>query len=262
MGRLTESGRKRIAEANRRRVWSAKARQRISEVHKGCKWTKARKRLASKSAKAYWANIPPEEYQQRCERAAENIQGFWNTLSEADRKAFVDNLSAANRKRWASMTEKQRADFKAAFDKGTKLAVVANRKRWAEMSEAELAVAKERLRIPSAKGRKQAVVVNSKRLESSDERSVKQCLRKLGVEYRDHVQFGIFAADIYLPKQNAVIECDGEYWHTGMPRWIDRDKRKDAYLKSIGVKVVRIPIPNKKHLENPMWATIQALRKI
>lgn len=84
-------------------------------------------------------------------------------------------------------------------------------------------------------------------------------LDRLGVEYKSHVSFGDFVADIYLPNSKTVIECDGVYWHS-QPGSAARDQRKDKYLKSQGLKVIRVS--SEYILKNPMWATIQTLRKI
>lgn len=66
--------------------------------------------------------------------------------------------------------------------------------------------------------------------------------RELGernIPYESQVLIAdICIVDIYLPQQNAVIFCDGNYWHS-----LPRKKAKDAYhnslLSSYGFKVYR-----------------------
>lgn len=48
-----------------------------------------------------------------------------------------------------------------------------------------------------------------------------------------------FLVDAYIPKFNLIIECDGDYWHS-LPNIIKKDKRKNAYLKKCGFKLIRI----------------------
>lgn len=42
-----------------------------------------------------------------------------------------------------------------------------------------------------------------------------------------------------MPKYNAVIEVDGDYWHS-LPDVKEKDTRKDKYLKSKGINVMHI----------------------
>jgi len=74
--------------------------------------------------------------------------------------------------------------------------------------------------------------------ESSIEKLIRLELEKLGEEYKQEVPIGQFHVDFMLPKRNAVIECDGVYWHD-LPEVIERDRRKDRYLRSRGYRVFR-----------------------
>lgn len=58
------------------------------------------------------------------------------------------------------------------------------------------------------------------------------------IKFEREVKFKRFHADFLLEEYKTVIECDGEYWHL-RPKTIDRDKRKDILLKSLGYKVLR-----------------------
>lgn len=48
-----------------------------------------------------------------------------------------------------------------------------------------------------------------------------------------------FTVDVYIPKLNLIIECDGDYWHN-LPNNKRRDISKDAYLKKCGFDVLRL----------------------
>lgn len=66
-------------------------------------------------------------------------------------------------------------------------------------------------------------------------------LERRGVTFvRQQVIDGLWVVDAIVPGARIVIECDGEYWHS-LPEMVERDKRKDRYLKSKGYKVFRFP---------------------
>lgn len=50
---------------------------------------------------------------------------------------------------------------------------------------------------------------------------------------------GKFLVDAYIPSLNLIIEADGEYWHS-LPKTINRDKSKNAYLKACGYNLLRL----------------------
>jgi very-short-patch-repair endonuclease len=66
-------------------------------------------------------------------------------------------------------------------------------------------------------------------------------LERRGVTFvKQQVIDGLWVADAIIPGARMVIECDGEYWHS-LPEMQERDRRKDAYLKARGYKVLRFP---------------------
>lgn len=77
------------------------------------------------------------------------------------------------------------------------------------------------------------------RLETTPEKIMREFLDKVGVEYKQEYKIGKYWADFYLPKHNAVIEVDGDYWHS-LPKVKEKDTRKDKYLKSKGINVMHI----------------------
>jgi very-short-patch-repair endonuclease len=58
------------------------------------------------------------------------------------------------------------------------------------------------------------------------------------LEFEREVKFKRFHVDFLLKKHKTAIECDGEYWHL-LPKAVDRDRRKDILLQSLGYKVLR-----------------------
>ena len=46
--------------------------------------------------------------------------------------------------------------------------------------------------------------------------------------------------DFYLPKWNLIIEIDGGIWHSYFKEAKDKDKRRDAWFRSLGFEVIRI----------------------
>lgn len=64
--------------------------------------------------------------------------------------------------------------------------------------------------------------------------------RKLGgAKFRRQHQFGDYICDFYCHEAALVVECDGEVHDT--PEAKAHDKRRDAYLRSQGLKVLRFP---------------------
>jgi very-short-patch-repair endonuclease len=58
------------------------------------------------------------------------------------------------------------------------------------------------------------------------------------LKFEREVKFKRFHVDFLLEKYKTAIECDGEYWHL-IPKNIERDRRKDVLLQSLGYKVLR-----------------------
>lgn len=75
---------------------------------------------------------------------------------------------------------------------------------------------------------------------TSLERLLYNALHDSGVKFEPQKRFGRFVADAFVPSLGLVIEVDGEYWHS-LPMNQARDKRKDAALGELGLKVFRIP---------------------
>ncbi len=82
------------------------------------------------------------------------------------------------------------------------------------------------------------------------ERMIMFALDHFEVEYVFQYPLGGYIFDFFWPKENMLIECDGEYWHgDGIPeeklkpwqrRNMERDKRKDRIAAALGYDVVRL----------------------
>lgn len=78
------------------------------------------------------------------------------------------------------------------------------------------------------------------RAETSLERSVRRILETLGVEFQTQLPIAWWIVDFYISSKKLVIEADGEYWHS-TPKARAHDRQKDAYLKNLGLTVLRLP---------------------
>lgn len=75
--------------------------------------------------------------------------------------------------------------------------------------------------------------------ETSIERILADVLDKLGISYEKQKPIGMFFADIYIKKDNLIIEADGDYWHN-RPGAKTKDDRKNDYIISNGYNLLRI----------------------
>jgi very-short-patch-repair endonuclease len=75
--------------------------------------------------------------------------------------------------------------------------------------------------------------------KTSIEEIVENLLIDLGLEYQSEFRVNGSFYDFYLPKENLLIECDGEYWHS-FPDAIRRDNNKDNLAKEKGYNLLRL----------------------
>lgn len=75
---------------------------------------------------------------------------------------------------------------------------------------------------------------------TSIERAIDALLDEMGIPHEAQKPIGKYLCDFFVPRRRLVIECDGEYWHGNFER-IHRDVVKDAWLKSKGYRVLRLP---------------------
>lgn len=76
--------------------------------------------------------------------------------------------------------------------------------------------------------------------ETSIEKKVRLYLEGNGVHIVQSAQVGRWEVDFLLPTYAVAVECDGDYWHAS-PKVKARDARKDAFLRSKGYLVLRLP---------------------
>jgi very-short-patch-repair endonuclease len=86
----------------------------------------------------------------------------------------------------------------------------------------------------------QTTSVDQERLkcESPIERHLYDTLRILGYYVQTQVPCGKYRIDLALPAYKIAIECDGKAYHS-TPEQKAHDRRKDAYLRKNGWKVLR-----------------------
>ena len=75
------------------------------------------------------------------------------------------------------------------------------------------------------------------------ERKMKTILKSLGYKYKFQKVFpspwSFYITDFFLPELSVIIECDGDY-HSYNELQRVWDKRRDEYLSSIGLVVIRV----------------------
>lgn len=64
-------------------------------------------------------------------------------------------------------------------------------------------------------------------------------LCRLGFCPTTQLKIGRYRVDIAFPEKMIVVECDGKEWHSSDEQ-IEYDRQRDAYLKSLGWKVIRV----------------------
>ncbi|WP_342577221.1 DUF559 domain-containing protein [Psychrobacillus sp. FSL K6-2843] len=75
--------------------------------------------------------------------------------------------------------------------------------------------------------------------KTSIEIIVEEILVKLNVEFDIQKHISGFVADFFIQSAGAVIEADGNYWHS-RPEVIERDNRKNKAILSDGYKLLRL----------------------
>lgn len=75
--------------------------------------------------------------------------------------------------------------------------------------------------------------------DTSIEIAVQKELDKRKIEYVKQHQICRWLIDITFPKQKLAVEVDGDYWHS-LPKQIEKDKRKDHWLKAHNWKILRL----------------------
>lgn len=71
--------------------------------------------------------------------------------------------------------------------------------------------------------------------ESPIEEKMTGALQRFGVKIEFQKEIGPYRADIYVPSDKIVVECDGIEYHQDK----ERDKKRDKYMRENGYKVLR-----------------------
>ena len=74
---------------------------------------------------------------------------------------------------------------------------------------------------------------------TSIELAAQEALKELKIEFISEYKIGRYAVDCFLPHLKIALEIDGDHWHS-LPGVSKRDARKDKFLNSKGLTVVRI----------------------
>ena len=87
---------------------------------------------------------------------------------------------------------------------------------------------------------------------------------RLGVKFRRQVPYGPYILDFYSVKAHLVVELDGSQHYT--PEGKRRDAKRDAYLRSDGLEVLRFlndeVFANEEGVEQVIYEKVQdALNK-
>ena len=215
--------RQRMTEA-RQKVWADPDRKAAaSERGKLRKHTDEERRKISEGQKG--KVIPPEARAKMS--AAKKGKPASESTKEALRRGARKPRSDETKLRMGSARKKYWAD-----PENRKALGVRTRKFWASLTTEE----KTRLTRP---GRLACLEATRLREPTSIERSVACILTELGITFEQQVLFKYYAADIYLPEQNVIIECDGDYWHS-TPVMIAHDKKRDKWFANHGIGVIRL----------------------
>lgn len=83
---------------------------------------------------------------------------------------------------------------------------------------------------------------HGKMFNTDIEIKIKLLLASWGIPFIHQYKIGISGSgwpDFYLPNSEAVIECDGDYWHS-LPGAKEKDRKKDGIRDAIGMPVLRL----------------------
>ena len=72
--------------------------------------------------------------------------------------------------------------------------------------------------------------------ESSLEKTTREALTKIGINFIQEFQVGRYSLDFYFPNHFIALEVDGDYWHKDKTK----DKRRDKILIKHGITVIRV----------------------
>lgn len=205
---VSEETRRKIGNANRGRVQTEEANQKRREAMKRVDTPEYREKL-SKGVKKAYENPEFREKQMQIARSPERLASL--------------QRGRANR----VCTDEQRA----AYSKHAKML-------WQERREVMLAAVRPSVHMAFLAS--QAINVSSLEIR------VKSLLDKIGIQYEQQKEIGIYAADFYLPDYNLILEVYGCYWHgcemcgKAYPKKNRYDRRRENYIRACGYDLLVI----------------------
>ncbi|HEX6860280.1 MAG TPA: endonuclease domain-containing protein [Caulobacteraceae bacterium] len=78
-----------------------------------------------------------------------------------------------------------------------------------------------------------------------------------GLKFRRQHPFDPYVLDFYCPEVKLCVEVDGDWTH-GSDEQGAKDQRRDAFLKSHGIRIVRIPAADVLQSLDEVMLTIHA----
>jgi very-short-patch-repair endonuclease len=168
-----------------------------------------------------------------------------NTRIELFKSGILDNSGENNgmfgKKSWnGGRTKDNDIRLKKLGEKSQKT----KKERWGKMSTFERAIKLEQLH--------QARKKCKNRKNSWIEIFIEKLLLENHIEFKKQKSMGYFIMDFYIPKNNLVIECQGDYWHANPIKYsilnysetqrknVERDKRKKEYLEKNNIQGIFI----------------------
>lgn len=253
---VTSETRAKISVANRGRKRSAESRLRIAAAQKGkilSAATRAKMSVArighdvSADTRAKIGAANSGKQRSDVQRAAMSI-----THEEAgNRPEVIEKHREARRAWWTNLTDDRRAKLLAARSVGqaarwAKLTIDVRRRLLKPAVDASIPVMKAAWAAmsKSEKVAKLAPVWKASQSAnpSSIEETVALILDAIDVTYERQALIGRYLVDFLVSSKRLVIECDGSYWHS-LPGRREKDATRDAWLKSRGFDVLRLPEP-------------------
>lgn len=241
---ISEEARQKLIESNKNRIWTDEAKRKISEAHKGkpsgMKGKHHTNEAKEKMSKARLGVMPWIAGKKHSDEAIKK-------MSEIITRQYRDGT------RIHPFLGKHRSkEVKIKISKklvGNKI----NLGRFPSQ-ESKIKMSKSHLGKPSGmKGKHQTnesrKKMREKRLnqifpkkDTKPEREMQQILSELGIDFVTHKVIGNiqhkYQCDVFIPKENTVIEVDGKYWHN-YPNGREIDHIRTKEMQDAGYKVLR-----------------------
>ena len=104
-------------------------------------------------------------------------------------------------------------------------------------------------------GKKTAKLINKN--DTSIERKIENWLLFNNILYIKQFEYKFGLADFWLPENNIIVECDGDYWHS-LSGCKERDKRQTEWLENNDFNVLRFTETNIKNNFNVCIGEIES----